>query len=200
MTYQPNIPLANDPLDVSQVDINANFTTLNTYFSTDHIALDAATAQGEHKKVTFNDVLGADPGLTNPKSSEYTKTIAHGGTNFSELFYESTSAAGAGSNIIRQLTGIEVTNAGTDYGITTPWGLKLNWGLATTAAGGNPVTVTFQVPFTSGVQSATVSAISNVSGSSNVRAAWVSDGSVGLNSFAIRGTNQFQVYYFVIGV
>jgi len=200
MTYQPGIPGANDSLDVSQVDLQNNFTAINTYIGIDHVAFDAASAQGEHKKITLNDVLGADPGLTNPKSSIYSKTIAHGGTNFSELFFESTSAAGAGSNIIRQLTGIEPSNAGTDWGITTPWGMKLNWGSTTTAASGGLVTVTFQVPFTSAVHSIIVTPVSDVNGSSANRGAWVSTGSVGLNSFGIKGTNSFTVYYFAIGV
>jgi hypothetical protein len=193
MVYLPNIPQpTDDPATQSQAQFLENFQQLDTQFGFDHIAFSAGADNGEHVKVTFNDV-SADPGLASPKASCYTKADAGGST---QLFYENFDVV-AGANVRRQLTNLTVTQAGTNYGITTPWGLIQNWGSITSNAN-TPVAATFAVPFTSSVHSITVSAVSD---NGTGRSAVVSSGSVGLNTFSVRSTNGgMLVYYYAIGV
>lgn len=71
MTFDPNIPQANDDISVSQGDLLTNFTDLNTVYgsSGDHVALNATTNRGKHKKVTFVS-QGSDPLTDAPPTQE----------------------------------------------------------------------------------------------------------------------------------
>ena len=155
MSYQSAVPQSAHLLSRSQGDLLNNFTDLNNVLAVDHIQPQPAVAaeegnRGQHRQVTFFEALGAlptPPANAYPLGTAYTNTLTIGGVNFSELFFETTRSVGA--NIVRQLTGIEVVTPGaggaTDYGITTPWGLVLNWGTYNTLAGS--IAITFAVPF-----------------------------------------------------
>lgn len=65
MVYLPNIPAANDKPAQSQPEIQTNFTELNTQFSSEHIAFDAAADNGQHKFVTLRRSAGVPPVGTN---------------------------------------------------------------------------------------------------------------------------------------
>lgn len=71
MTYNPNIPQPIDDMSVSQGDLLTNFGDLNTVYgsSGDHVALDAASNRGKHKKVTFVS-QGSDPDTDSPATLE----------------------------------------------------------------------------------------------------------------------------------
>jgi len=139
MTFNPAIPAAADDPSVSQGQMLTNFNLINTYFSTDHIALNAGADQGEHQQVTINSVV-ADPGLADPKCSLYIKTVA----GDSELFFEKFDNV-AGANLVQQMTNLAITTVGTNNGVTTPWGLIINWGTYSTLAAS--LAITFAVPF-----------------------------------------------------
>lgn len=98
-----------------------------------------------------------------------------------------------------QLTGISWSKgSGNDYGITTPWGLIMNWG-SVSSTGNTPKAITFKVPYSSAamVHSVVVTAVSD-QGSS--RGAVVSSSSVTSTGFSVRSTNSgMTVYYYVIG-
>lgn len=170
MTFQPTKPAAGDYLAESQVDLKNNFSTSNTYFGTDHIAFNEGSDQGEHKKVTFNDVLGADPGLASPKCSLYTKTIA----GDSELFFEKFDNT-AGANLVQQMTNLNITNlgnggtaGGTLYEIASPLGCTIYCG-KTAGFSGN-ATVTFPAAFTTILTSIATANDTNVQKISTVSA------------------------------
>lgn len=130
MTFNPNIPQLSDRPAISVGQFQANWNKLNNDFNVDHIAFTASSGNGEHTKVTFNNVI-ADPGLVNPKASLYIKTVA----GDSELFFQKYHVATL-SNITRQMTNLTrvfFANGGTAGGtgeyIDTPWGLRFIWGL-----------------------------------------------------------------------
>ena len=75
MTYTLGIPAANLSPAAQQADLATNTDLANTFFGVDHVAFTAAADQGEHAKVTFNNVQ-ADPALAAPKAQLYTKTVA----------------------------------------------------------------------------------------------------------------------------
>lgn len=128
--FNPNIPQANDDPAVSQGQLLGNFGKINTDYNIDHVALTAAVNNGFHKKITFQDVLVADPGLIGNLCSLFTKDVS--GTP--QLFFENSAAS-------LQLTNLVVTNTGTNYSVTTPWNLKIQMGKST------GTTITFKDPF-----------------------------------------------------
>lgn len=147
MTYNANIPQASDTISASQPPILTNFFELNTVFGIDHVKFDDATLvnRGRHLKVTFNDVLVADPGLLAPACSLYTKATGAG----NQLFFQNALAS------IVQLTGLPATvwaNGGTaggltNYTIDTPWGVRIYSG-TTGSYSASARTVIFPVPYT----------------------------------------------------
>ena len=139
MTFNPNIPQAGDRPSGSQGQLLTNFAALNTVFAVDHLAFNAVDG-GEHQQVTLNSVVG-DPGLADPKCSLYIKTIA-GDSELSFEKYDNTAAA----NLVQQMTNLAITTVGTNNGITTPWGLIINWGTYTSAVAAS-VAVAFAVPY-----------------------------------------------------
>lgn len=186
MPYSPNIPLASDVPSQSQAQLLENFTSLNTVFAQDHLAFNAVDG-GEHQKITFNSVI-ADPNLGDPKASLYIKTVS----GDSELFFEKFKNSGA-VNLSRQLTNLQITTVGSKYGVTTPWGLIMNWGQFTCNT--SDTVVTFAVPFNSVPQSVQLTAISD-NGSRNAVVRLTST-----TNMTCRATNNsLGVFFYVIGV
>jgi hypothetical protein len=142
MTYNPNIPQANDDPTQSQLQLLNNFAQINTQFSVNHVPLTAGGQNGFHTQVVFNNVLSVDPNPTAPSSVLYTKTSTTGTvpTNTTELFFQNGPLAAN----VKQLTQLPITKAApSNFGFTTPWGMIVNCGLQTT--GVSPIT--FQVPY-----------------------------------------------------
>lgn len=75
MTYTLNAPNPNDSPAAQQPALSTNTNLVNTYFGTDHVTFTEASDQGEHLKVTLNDVQ-PDPALVSPKSQLYSKTVS----------------------------------------------------------------------------------------------------------------------------
>lgn len=133
--YNQNIPQPGDDPTSSQTDLLGNFGKLNTDWAINHTPLTSGGNNGFHTKVQFPTVQVSDPVLTGLQSQLYPKTDGNGNT---ALFF-------ANSAKVFQLTDLSVTNVGTDYGFTTPFGIIFNSG--TVPAG--TTTVTFAVPFSS---------------------------------------------------
>ena len=119
MTYTLGIPAANLSPAAQQANLATNTDLSNTYFGVDHIAFTAAADQGEHAKVTFNNVQ-ADPALAAPKAQLYTKTVAGN----QQLFFanaagtQQISAGPAGTLIpFAQCRAVPVT-PGSSYTVT----------------------------------------------------------------------------------
>lgn len=151
MTFNPSIPQATDRPSDSQSQILNNFTALNNIFNQEHVTFNAATDNGEHKKITMNAPLGADPNLSDPKASLYTKTVA----GDSELFFEKFDNV-ATANLVRQLTNLTIVTAGGNFGVTTPWGIVINWGTVVLTTAGTAVT--FAVAFPNAANSVVLTA------------------------------------------
>jgi hypothetical protein len=189
MTYNPNVPQSSGRPSDSQAQILANFQQLNTIFNSEHITFNATADNGEHKKISFNDILGADPNLPDPKSSLYTKTVA----GDSELFYEKYDNAGA-ANLVSQLTNLAVTSGakhgGTQYTWFAPWGMRFTSGI--TAAFSGTSTDTFITAFTSTIYTAVCTA--NDPNPQQVAL------TVTNTTLSLRTSNNVPVRYFIVGV
>lgn len=134
--YTPSIPQSGDDPKVSQAQILGNFSRLNSDFNEDHISFSSTVNRGQHRKVTFQNVLGSDPDKSANIASLYTKTFAAA----PELFFQNNNTA----NDVFQLTNIAVPNTGTNWTFVTPWGLQVMIGQSTGGtitfhAGGFPV-------------------------------------------------------------
>lgn len=80
MTYNPNIPQANDRIADSQPVILQNFQSLNTIYGTDHYPYDdASTNATKHKHITLPDQAVAPGVLPTPAASNcaiFSTTVA----------------------------------------------------------------------------------------------------------------------------
>lgn len=145
MTYNPNIPAANDLLSVSQGDIQTNFSQANTVVAVDHYEFDNATAanRGKHKSVVLPEdaavATAADEGAL------YTKDD---GTR-PALYYRQESN---GTEI--KFTGIDPLRATNGYTFLQG-NLLMQWGKV--AAPGNSGTVNFPTAFSAAPYSIQVS-------------------------------------------
>lgn len=115
--YIPAIPQAGDDPKVSQGQILGNFTRLNIDFNVDHVQYSASTNRGQHRKVTFQDVLGADPNKAGNIASLYTKLVSGN----PELFYQNSTS-------VLQLTNPPRTTTDDRHSMTSPWGIKFQFG------------------------------------------------------------------------
>lgn len=189
MTYNPSIPQPTDRMSDSQAQLLANFTQLNTIFDAEHITFNSATDNGEHKKITMNAPLGADPGLSDPKASVYTKTVA----GDSELFYEKFDNT-ATANLVQQLTNLTVTSGarhgGTQYTWLSPWGMRFTSGI--TAAFSGTSLDNFITAFTSVIYT-------SIATPSDPNPNPVSAQTT-LTQLSLYTSNNIAVRYFVIGI
>lgn len=137
MTFNPNIPQANDDPTTSQSDLLGNFGKLNADWAVNHIPLTSGGNNGFHKMVQFPNVLASDPPVTGLQSAVYPKVGPDGNP---ALFFE---------NVLKvfQLTNLPIVTVGTNYGVVTPWGFTINMGsIAATGTG-----ATFAIPMTNNI-------------------------------------------------
>ncbi len=126
MTYNANIPQATDLISVSQGQILANFSQLNTQFGIDHVAFNPGSGNGDghHKQATFDaSVTPAAP--TGTQSVLYPKTVG----GLIQLFFQNATAT-------TQLTGLSSVIGNPGY-VFLPGGLIMKWGFS--AVTGSPV-------------------------------------------------------------
>jgi len=97
-TYSPTIPNPpDDPADdVSQMQTNS--ASIFGLIAVDHVGFNL-TNGGQHKQVTFNAPLAADPGQPTPISTLYTKTSSS--SNTQDLYFQNGSAVSG----VNQVTG-----------------------------------------------------------------------------------------------
>lgn len=154
MTFNPVIPQPTNLISNSQAQILANFTSMNSIFGGvapttggDHDGFNNGSGNGSgmHNQVTFTSNQSSAPSLTRNSIVGVSGLYANLSNALSELFFQNST-----QNF--QLTGIPLvtgTASAQGYGITTPWGLILNFGeCASVATGGTEVI--YQVPFTTG--------------------------------------------------
>jgi hypothetical protein len=181
MPYNPNIPQPTDNPSVSQSQMLGNFSTLATDFAVNHIPLTSGGATaGYHTQIWFPAPLSADPGLTAPQASLYTKTS--GGA--SQLFYQNGALA---SNVV-QLTGLSNNVSGSNYGFATPFGFIMNMGQVSTGA------VTYALPFSTTIYTVLMTVIAGAPTTN-----W-SILTSNLTGFTYQTSNANFFYYFAMGV
>jgi hypothetical protein len=94
MTYDPNIPAAPTNLDVSQAEINTNFSELNTQFAVNHGAFNASSDQGKHKFVTFVERANTAEDPPNPKKDEVILFQSEDNAGQAELYVKQNDPSG----------------------------------------------------------------------------------------------------------
>ncbi len=142
MSFNPNIPQADDLISESQQQILDNFGQLNSVFDQDHVKYDDATVadRGKHKQSTYTE-LSADPATLVNENVIYSKDV----NAITQLFFRKQS-----SGTVIQMTAEDPIRAtdGTSFlpGLATG-GILIQWGQVL-IAGGGPHEVTFPTAFT----------------------------------------------------
>lgn len=103
MTYDPNIPNANDIISASQAQLKTNFGQADLIFDINHITFDGSPGpdRGKHRKVEFIRQVG-NPGSSATQLVLYEKLSGAS----SELFFQRDNVA-----TVTQLTGGGITTA-----------------------------------------------------------------------------------------
>ena len=119
MAYQANKPLASDWMSVSQGDLQANFTELDTAFKVDHVGYTAATDVGKHKVVRYtNQTIASLPALTGNEVGLYAYN--------NNLFFRPATAT-TGGTAVGDISLTEATKATTGW-CMLPCGIIMKWG------------------------------------------------------------------------
>lgn len=187
MTFNPNIPAANDLINQSQQQLQTNFAQSNTIFNVDHVTFDDATAadRGKHRQITFIEI--SDPATTGDEVALYAKDVS-GATR---LFFRQQSSGSvipvsgtdpyrtAGANQTEYSTYLPGAPASTAAFIMKTGTVNI------TGVGGtwNLGTVTFLTPFPNVCTSVI---LTPVRGTSTIHAMYVNNASIGPSSFQLR--------------
>lgn len=196
MSYNNAIPQPTDLISNSQAQILGNFAAIDSGttgtgagFSRNHITMTDGTNGGLHYRVDYYQAT-SDPVISGFIASLYPKTVTN-----AELFY-------ANASTISQLTGLTLvtTNPSPNaygYGITTPWGVTLNWGnIPNVGSGGSTSAkaVVFQIPFTTSVDSIVVTGRNGNGSQGNATTS-----NETITGFNVYSSNNNAVYFFAIG-
>ncbi len=196
MTYNAAIPQATNLISNSQAQILANFSSLNSIFGGsspttggDHDGFNNGTGNGSgmHNQVTFTANQSA-PSLTRNTITGVCGLYVNLSNSISQLFFQNAT-----QNF--QLTGLPLvtgTSGATGYGITTPWGLIMNFGVATVNIAGS--VIKYQIPFST----ATLLILTTAQNSTASKTASAEPTS--LSTFTAYSTNNsLAVYFLAIG-
>lgn len=189
--FDNSVPAANNNPSEDQPLMLINNQSSASIWQTDHIGF-GTDGGGLHKQVTFATNQSA-PSLTVDGVSGLYANLS---SALSQLFFQNST-----QNF--QLTGLPVTNSGTNYGITTPWGITINFGTGTTNTSGN-ATVTYAIAMSTPVYF--VNAMVNTGGSipsasSNYTISVNNVGAttMGVKIFLAATTPATSFYYIAIG-
>ena len=180
MAYN-DTPLPTQTPSQSQPLMRQNFQQIGTSYNTDHIPLTSGSNVGYSNKLTLVSQSG-DPGSVAGTGIFYTKGSP------AQAFFENAAA-------ILQLTNLPIVVVGANSGLTTPFGLVINWGIVVPSTTGT--SVTFAVPFNGGglgslnlqAQSTVVNTLNNV----------VTPGNISNSGFKAYSQGTPATYYFAIG-
>lgn len=131
-----NVPVPGQTLGASRDLINANFVTIDTAFSVNHIPYnDGAGNQGQHNFVTLPSLHTVYPLLATAANQVGLYSSAGPVSGVPELFFQRQSlGAGAGYSITERPTGNYITPSGVAYSFIwtrLPSGLLMLWGTQT---------------------------------------------------------------------
>lgn len=154
MTFQPGIPTGSVPLNQDYLNIQGNFTQLNTQFQVDHVPLTSTSGNppnGYHEAIHLvpPSTTASNPPNNYPPNG-VTTTGGFGqifapqlndGINSDESLYF-LSGGGRLTQLTRNFTPITTTNGATFL----PGGLILQWGQVSAPATSGQVTFPLQFP------------------------------------------------------
>ncbi|MBS3903751.1 MAG: hypothetical protein KGZ39_00310 [Simkania sp.] len=186
-TYTRDIPATNNNPSSDQPNMKENTNSIDDLIAVDHVSFGNATG-GLHKQVHYVSNQAA-PGVGSAVGVEFVNSVAGLLGTVSSLFFQNGTST-------KQLTNLALTTSGTNYSITTPWGLILNFGFNAGAATSNAIT--FSTAFSTSVLAVFMTLSSNsASGSQlSVRA---SPGPSTTGFTGILSTAGFGFYYLAIG-
>ena len=199
MAYNRNIPAATDLISNSQSAIQGNFQAIDSGqtgnpgaigFSRNHVTMTDATNGGLHHRVDYYQNVAA-PTIGAFVSSLYPREFP-AASSISQLFFKN----GVSEYQLTNLGRVTTTPSASGYGLTTPWGIVINWGQIAVGAGGptSGTSLTFQVPFPTSVDSIIATGINSNGSQGNVT---VTGGST--TGCTLFSANNNTVYFFAIG-
>ncbi len=154
MSYQPGIPTGFIGLNEDYLNIQNNFTELNTQFSVDHVPLSSTSGSppnGYHEAIHLVPVSTTTSNAPNNQPiNGYTATSGYGqffsaqindGITTDQAFYCLT-----GGNILSQLTRNFAPTLGSNGATTLLGGLILNWGYSSSTPPTTIVSLTQKFP------------------------------------------------------
>lgn len=199
MSYNANVPLANQSIASTQSPIQTNFSLINSSssgFAVDHETLTDPVNGGKHNKISFLQ-QGSDPTAATAINFLYSKLA----NSVNELFLE--RASNDGSAIIQLTTKAGNPVVGSSGTTFLPGALVLNYGIATVADSG---AVTFATPFLTNCFVVVASITSSTAASSINEAIYTYNQSItGFNvrytqrTFLAAGSGTVNIQYFAIG-
>lgn len=135
MTFQPDIPLETDLINVSQKDILQNFQAINNAWDENHVEFNT-TNTGKHKFVEMPNQT-SDPSGDIDEMTLFSKEVA----GVSELHYKRNNEANS-----YQLTSTNPNPVASGYTFL-PGGLLMQWRFLTGALKNDGANILFPTPF-----------------------------------------------------
>lgn len=205
MSYQPGIPTGTVNLDTDYLNIQNNFTSLNTQFGIDHVPFSdpSGTINGFHEDIHFNPVSTT---ATNPPNN-YPPTTPAATPGFGQLFSPEVndglsidtslyylSGGGRLSQLTRNFQPVANQNGRTFL----PGGMIIQWFFVANPA--DDTNISYPLPFPTACYSIQLTPIMN--DNSTVRC-YIKSGSVNATNFRIRSTSSsgfVGMYVTAIGI
>jgi len=189
MAYQANIPTGTVPLDQDYLNVQGNFSSLNSQFLVDHVPLTSTSGtppNGYHTAVHLVP-QSPDPTPVQGYGELYTKTVNDGYSTGEQLWYQLRNTTPVTLNYPLTLN-LQPLQAANGYTFL-PGGILLQWG------GGNANTpVTFAKQFASAAYAVTITANGIPGSQLGVQAA-----SLTTSGFTPQSTNNVSIYWMAIG-
>ena len=184
-----SIPASGNNPSQDQPRMQTNFANLISYLSVDHVSPGTTPTAGYHDQVSFA-INQSAPGIGSGVAELFVNSLSGLFGTQSTLRFQNASQTVGLTNLALTTT----TPGATGYGISTPWGLILNFGSVNVgnAPGINAKPITWQIPFTNAYFCSASNGSSNTAGG----ASFNSFTNAGVTLYANQNTT---VYFLAIG-
>lgn len=199
MTWNPNIPTAEQSPASSQPFILLNDQTWPTIFSENHVAMNNNN-QGKHTDVIFQQQT-VDPVVTGDWGTIYCKSVSSATGTRNQLFFRTKQFVPNQTNAPQQFTFNQIQLSGTSQQTFLIGGFLLFLGAANITAGSAPISTTINLsPNTSGL----IMAIANfaddtLAGTNNITTQILTTSSFKITIQPFGSLSTYQLKYIVIG-
>lgn len=184
MAYTPGIPNSTDVISQSQSQIRTNFVELNSQFAIDHVAFNAGSDNGKHKKSTYIE-QASDPNPSPNECALYSKESS----SVTELFFQRENSG----SVIQMTIGDPIAaSTGQTF---LPGGIILKWSSSTITS--NNQLFNFSTPFPNNCFG--VVAINSGSGSNTSYFSISAKSSSGFNLLQNGGSFPLNFFYLAVG-